>query len=491
MEHGILSENDSVLSTENIKVQKDVTIVKILANHFRIIQDAVIDAQGKTSKVFKRRDVRLALANIDKAVSSRFGLTIRTVLSKYISMSVQTTTPGVDNILAGNVSQKYADVTATLKDKQASKDKINADNIDSASVRWLDTLKVAKQSVDAIDKKLETGNIVIDLENAKVHGYPDSAITIIYTNPVALFGLYKLSVNEVVAAYIHEIGHAFTHLEYSHRSVRQTSMLIESIIAEANKGKSPLDAIKLSYKKTFDDNKLDDANNIVSAVVGLTSVYVSPSDNFGNNTYSNKDSERLADQFAVRFGIGTDLSSALAKAYNHNDSSGSVAIYSYGGFLLKMYLASVLLTICIPPIGLLFLGVTVGFSAFLVTYIVMAYVLYVVFSMLTAMFERGIDTNNKYDNPKRRLLRIKNELVRQLRADNVSKDVTAGIMASVTTILGLLNNLDDKDESFMHTVVSTFFSYGNDQNSMRDLDNMTEDLMNNDIHVMANKIKNI
>jgi len=491
MEYGLLHNQESVLSTENIQVQKDTNITKILSNHFSVIGDAVADVKGVVKKTNKRRDVRIALANIDKAISNRFGFTVKTVLSETVSLAVQTVSPKVTNILADNVKNKYDDISESLKEEGDNTSKVKYSDIDTRTASWVDSLVVYKQSIDAMDKQLQTGSIVVDLENAKMHGYPSDAIVMIYINPSSLFHTYKLSSNEVAAAYLHEVGHAFTHLEYSHRTIKQTSMLIESIISEANKGKSPLDAVKLSYKNTFEDDSLDDAKNMVSVAVGVTSRYLSTDDDFGGNTYSSKDSERLADQFATRFGVGDDLASALGKLHTINDNVGIREVQDLGVFLIKGFVVAGFVGIFSSSIGIM-IGLSLAFmTAYIVGLVIMGFAIYVLYNLISGLLSKGIDSKFPYDNPKRRITRIKNELVRQLRTEKVSKDVTSAMLASIDTMLVILNKLDDKDENFIFSAIGTFFSYTRSQTSMREFDNLTEDLINNDLHVISNKIKTI
>jgi len=491
MERGLLHNKESVLSTENIQFQKDTNITKILSSHFGVIGDAVADVNGVVKKTNKRRDVRIALANIDKAITTRFGFTVKTVLSETVSLAVQTVSPKVTNILAGNVKHKYDDISESLKEQGAATSKVKYRDIDTRTASWVESLIVYKQSIDAMDKQLQTGSIVVDLANAKIHGYPSDAIVMIYINPASLFHTYKLNSNEVAAAYLHEIGHAFTHLEYSHRTIKQTSVLIESIISETNRGKSPLDAIKLSYKSTFEDDSLDDAKNMVSVAVGVTSKYLSADDNFGSNTYSSRDSERLADQFATRFGVGDELARALGKLYASNDNIGISEVQDLGVFLIKGFVVAGFIGIFSSSIGIM-IGLSLVFmTAYIISLVIVGFTMYVLYNLITGLLSKGIDNTFPYDNPKRRVTRIKNELVRQLRTEKVSKDVTSAMLASIDTLLIILNKLDDKDENFIFSAIGTFFSYSRDQTKMREFDNLTEDLINNDLHIISNKIKTI
>jgi len=267
-------------------------------------------------------------------------------------------------------------------------------------------------------------------------------------------------------------------------------VLIESILDEVGRSKGPLDAIKLGYQKTFDDGKLDDTTNVVSAAVGVTDKYLDELRDHGGNTYGRKDSERLADQFVARFGEGVALVSALDKLNEIKYQPVRVRVISTGLVMLQIYVIGLVVGILLPGLGITVASIVTIMATQLIWYAILGYIVYSLFTMVSAIFDRGINTEFPYDSPKRRVLRIKNELVRQLRTSDLDKESTTAILASIDTLLLSASSLNDNNETTIYKFIGSFFNYSTDQNQMRDLDNFVNDLMNNDLHTMASKLKN-
>lgn len=487
MREGLLSNGIShTLSTENIQVQKDVSIVNILTGYFGEIVDIVNTNDIKVGRALRRRDIRVLFARIDEAIKTRFGITVKTVEDQHQLLAIQTATALNFNILAGDVVSNYDYVKSVVENEKD----VAIEDVDVKTNKWGQVLKTYKQSIDAIEHKLGSGNITVDLKAAKIYGYPDKSATIILINPISLIKKANFLPTEITAAYLHEIGHAFTHLEYSHRTIRNTSVLIESILDEVGHSKGPLDAIKLGYQKTFDDGKLDNTTNVVSAAVGVTDKYLDELRDYGGSTYGRKDSERIADQFVARFGEGVALVSALDKLRNIRYLPIRESAVNAGLVMLQIYIIGLVISVLLPGLGMFVVGVISAMAANLLAYAILGYIVYSLFTMVSAIFDRGIDTEFPYDSPKRRVLRIKNELVRQLRTSDLDKESTTAILASIDTLLLATSSLNDDNETTIYKFIGSFFNYSTDQNQMRDLDNFVNDLMNNDLHTMASRLKN-
>jgi len=487
MREGLLSTGIShTLSTENIQVQKDVSIVKILTGYFGEIADIVNTNDIKAGRALHRRDIKVLFARIDEAIKTRFGITVKTVEDQNEIIAAQPVTALNYNILAGDVDSNYDYIKSVVEDARD----LAIEDVDVETANWGQVLKNYTQSIDAVERKLGSGNITVDLKAAKIYGYPDKCATIILVNPVALIKQANFLPIEMTAVYLHEIGHAFTHLEYSHRTIRNTSVLIESILDEVSRSKGPLDAIKLGYQKTFDDGKLDDTTNVVSAAVGVTDKYLDEMRDHGGNTYGRKDSERIADQFVARFGEGVAVISGLDKLnkmeYRPTRESSGIT----GSGMLMVFIIGLVIRVLLPGFAVLIASLVVTIAVNVIAYAILAYIIHSLYKLVCAIADKGLNTEYPYDSPKRRVLRIKNELVRQLRTSDLDKESTTAILASVDTLLVAAGSVNDHDEPMIHRFVSKFFNYSTDQHQMRDLDNFVNDLMNNDLHTMASKLKN-
>ena len=492
MNYGLLNMTEgTTLSTENISVQKNDPVVKFLNDRFGVVRDAIKDNKLARGVTFKSREVRIAFAEIDKMNYERFGIYTKTIESRSHVMAVQTTAPKASNVLAGNITKNYADIKKALVMNGADESEVSRAKLSTSNPNWVDVCKTYLQSIRAVDKQLETDGMAVDLKKAKIYGYPKDATVVIMVNPHKLIARYDLTPDEVTAAYLHEIGHAFTHIEYSYRTIRQTSDMIESIISEVDKNKPPLAAIKLSYAKVFKNDKLDDSTNAVSAAVGVTNAYIEDLHMLGDNTNTLKDSERLADQFAVRFGMGPQLSTALDKMGEGALRAIGMAVGSFLQIMIAIFIISCLIGIFVPIIMALGTFTVAIASIYLLSTVAGSFAVYSLGSMFMALFNRGIDTAVAHDVPLRRIYKMKNELVRQLRTSHLDKSETSAILSAVDVLLMTAKNASGEDDDFFHRVAGVFFSYSDQQKEMRYLDYAIEDLMNNNIHLMANKLKTV
>jgi len=478
------------LSTENIGFQKDVTIIDILTKQFEGIISAISDNDLEAGKAFRNRAVRTAYAVIDSALSKRFGMNFRSVEDLQNVLGIQTTPPKAFNVLSGDVINNYKYINQFIT---KSKNNIESEDIDVKKANWTKILKVYLQSINAVDKALQTNGITVDLANAKVYGYPTEATVVILTNPVKLIKKAELNAAELTAAYLHEVGHAFSHLEYSYRTIQNTTMLIESLLDEVRKDTPTLEAIKLSYAKTFDDDKISKSTSVVTAAVGVTSKYFDDVKSFGGNTYASKDSERVADQFAARFGLGAELMSGVDKIHTNLkiDLNLVNAIGTGAGVIFVTYVASLIIGVFLPAIGLGLGTLMAAVAGGALYFIIMTFIVYVLLNTVAAVLSRGINTEIPYDSSARRILRIKNELVRQLRTMDLDKQATKAILLNIDTLAAAASVANADNENGIYRLVGKLFKYSDDQNEMRSLDDAVNDLMNNDLHVAATKIAQI
>jgi len=487
MNTGLL--DTGTLSTENIMYQKDDAIVATIKHHMTTISRVSEEVGDRPTKLSRRRDVRVALGALDEACSKRFGFKIKTSLVTWTLAATQTVAPKTLNVLSGDIAAKYKRMRDALDDVKKSEPPKNAD-ADGTVVSYIDILKTNIDAIDAVEDKLQTANITVDLEKARVYGFPTNATCMVMLNPTDMVHKYGLTVEEMTAMYLHEVGHIFTHLEYSHRTVRQTSEFLDSLVKDLNKNMSPVKALKLSYKKVFDDDKLDDADGVVSVAVGVASRYLDNA-NYGGNTYSNKDSERLADQFSARFGMGGYISSGLDKVFSHNSDGIKTLGKSFATAAVTILVIGVILYIMAQFIAL-FLTFIVGAITALALYIaITGFLAYGLFSMVSGIADRGIDATYPYDSPKRRIQRLRTEIIRQLRQENVDKDERDGMVEAIDTMSEVMTKHHANDENAIYRAVGVFFSYRDEQLSMREIDNRVSDLINNDVHVTAEKIKSL
>jgi len=487
MNKGLL--DSGTLSTENIRYQKNDAIVTVIREHMSTLARVAEEVGDKPTKMARRRDARVALGALDAACSKRFGFKVKTSMVSWTLAATQSVAPKTLNALSGDIAKKYKRMKEVIDDLK-DQDKPKAADADSAVSSYIDILKTNVASIDAVEDKLQTGNITVDLEKARVYGFPDNATCMVMINPIDMVHKYNLTVDEMTAMYLHEVGHIFTHLEYSHRTIRQTSEFLDSIAKDLDKNISPIKAVKLSYKKVFDDDKLDDADGVVSLAVGVVSRYLDNA-NYGGNTYNNKDSERLADQFSARFGMGGFISSGLDKVFSKDGDSGTSLTGSFATAAVTVVVIGAILFVFAQLIALFFTFLVGAVALFAMYIAITGFLAYGLFNMVSGVADRGIDASYPYDSPKRRIQRLRTEIVRQLRQERVSKDERDGMVSALDTMSEAMTRHDANDENAIYRAVGVFFSYRDEQLSMRDIDNRVSDLLNNEVHVTAEKIKSL
>ena len=120
-----------------------------------------------------------------------------------------------------------------------------------------------------------------------------------------------------------------------------TDTILENI---STKNRSPKEAIKIAYERATGEkiNSKDlEGINPISTVIYLTEKFTRYIT--GHNVHSYTDSEQLADQFAVRFGQGNYLASALAKFGKDVEmvfGAGGIHSVNVGGNSVAMLLTS-------------------------------------------------------------------------------------------------------------------------------------------------------
>jgi len=494
MKYGVLDNLiDNTITREAISVQKDVTIVSTLTGYFEEIIEVIRSNNITKGKVSRNRSIRIAMAKIDNAIKDRFGITVKTVESDNTILSVQTTPPKALNVLAGNVNTSYNQIKDSINYIQGkdSDSDIHSDDIDTQSYKWVDIMKMYLKSVDEVSRAVGANEITVDLVNAKIYGYPDKAAVIILINPIKLFVDIGLSSSEVSASYLHEVGHAFTHIEYSYRAIRNTTTLIDSVIAEVGRNKKPLDAIKLSYIATFGDDSISKTTTIPSAVTVVVNNYIKQANEMGGSAYGNKDSERLADQFVNRLGGGESLATALGALYEHGYKSDIRELKDLGVTTAWLFTLSAVIGAFTPALGMIAAAATGIAILGIVMSIIVGMLIFIIIDIISAFLDRGIDKGNPYDAPERRLKRIRNDLVRQLRTTDMSKDTIKALLGSIDVIESISKHADKERQDIIYRTVGKMFDYNKKQTSIADIDDYIEDLMNNELHIAANKLKTL
>lgn len=481
------------ISNEMIAYQKNDYVVTALTEQFTKLVDAMRQLNlTKNIDIFRAKETANILKTIDGIVLERFGIHIRHIPIKDSGYCVFVTFPKTYSVLSRDTADTYEQVLSLLRNyngnmynhvETVDDIKINEDtDIDSY---YLQIYKNFANNIDKMDKYLRSHKVKIDLQNAKIYNLPTDIGLTVGADFNILVNKALLSPKELTAVFLHEIGHAFTHIEYLYRSTHNTSVLLDTLIDTIrNKNKPVKESLLLAYKAADDSVDLDKLKDkdTLSVSIAVFDAFVKKNTWIGDTRYSSIDSEQLADNFSGRFGLGPELATALDKC-----------IQNYVKLARISYLGYSVLTIVITGALLAFLLVT-GLGSILSFIAIPALIaflncLYIVYHIIFGINYGGITFENTYDDDRQRFARIKYEMIRILRSNDLPKDVIETNIAAIENIDRIMEKSPKPNAGVIDFIYRNLFSKGRRLAEFRDIEQLTEKLMENDLHVAGNKLK--
>lgn len=218
------------------------------------------------------------------------------------------------------------------------------------------------------DKILKNANGVkgtVNRERATVGGLFSMYESKLFLNFTHLFRLFNMSVPEVVAVMLHELGHAFYMCEYSDR-LETSNQVLQNVAQELGKKKSKANRTyvyrelsSVNSKVTAEEvDKLIDSNSIIAGVIWFRTIIGTVQDQTSNSKYSQSSSEQLADNFAARFKYNRQLITGLDKlhrVYGSIDKEPQwfpmMRLLEVIGFLVQVVATLVIIPI-MPPLAI-------------------------------------------------------------------------------------------------------------------------------------------
>jgi len=474
------------LSTEIIAVQPNDYAIPIITDIFQRIIDADRNYEPKDSRAFfTKKQFKNLYKELDKAIEDRFGFKVKHISAIGCGYAVMTNPPNNNNVLNREFINQYPEIATALEYDDTKAENIkNPEDIND----YNDVVNIYsnwKKSIDSLEDKLNSSGVVIDLQKARITGLPKEYYIFLLSDPKVLINKGELTAIELTAVLMHEIGHIFTHLEYSYRTVENTSVLIDTMHENiVKKGKGYKESITLTYKELGGKEDLSKVNTVTATIKTLNRYNKnSLSMDEGNHSYT--DSEQLADQFAGRFGLSNDLASGLDKVMNKTQ----LKIYSME-FMSKAFVTMGILFIY----GILITGTMLG-GFLMISYVAIYVIAFTIaFKLTSSVFTMG-HTNDEdtYDGNKRRYQRMRNELVRQLRTIDIDKKLVKTILGEIDSIDKVIGKTPDDSNSLnivdkMFRMLSSTAQAGV---NLKEMEQLIEDLQENDLHVGSNKLKTL
>jgi hypothetical protein len=338
----------------------------------------------------------------------------------------------------------------------------------------------AKASFDSLS--LVEGSV--NRAQAKVTGdYGKLEFTLHLPRPKTAMGL-RVTVREYVAFILHEIGHAFNFIEFLGSNFVGNYILSD---AAARLSGVQGDVDKHKILRTLEDSgaiEIDDVDAIVNSASG-DEVYVLLLNNhfrklrnlLGEDIYSVRGCEALADQFAGRMGYGRDLATVVGKL-----QAMSVDGYTNTSRVLMM-LVKVLKSIR-TVLAVLSGGVVVaGISVVMLTAMSLGMtIIGVAFYMLINPLE------DEYDKPVRRLEVIRNEMVKRLKEVDLDRDERKLLVEEIDTVTKIIKSRNESTLTLAQNIATLLRPKFNKQRSSIKLQQQLEDLLATHLYVDAERL---
>jgi hypothetical protein len=289
---------------------------------------------------------------------------------------------------------------------------------------------------------------------------------------------FDATIGEVTAIVLHEIGHAYQAYSLLGGYLYISYLLNEGvgIFLGTKPNKYKIEILSNAYWEKLDP---DLAKTLMSDPTGesfrravLTDMKRNPRNHLstGFNPGSNKRSEQSADHFAVVNGFGREKAMVLAKIDKHYGAGSYTR--KRGAFIVAEVMKLFVVTTSV-----------VAIPFFAITWpLLMLYV-----TVTPGLFNLGADV---YDNPTERIQKIRRELIQQLKQQDLSTFERRSLTDDIDAIDIVLKGYNDY-RTTVEVLAQFFFSSSRRGADLLRAEQQLERLMNNDIHLIAAKMKNL
>jgi hypothetical protein len=307
----------------------------------------------------------------------------------------------------------------------------------------------------------------IDLKNARVGGYLSELKHFIIIDFFFLKNNFDISPRELTAIILHELGHAFTGLEYHHK-LETTNSTIADILDNLNNNKpdKAMYIFKKNFtKKEFQDIAVNTKEEIHDFYGKLALAYLEElKTQMINSKYDETNFENLADSFASRFNLYKDLVSGLNKLNSKAGVTMENTVTSYAILYFIQILMFGLMLVFITPIGA------------------------IIFALLFITMYKSNASILVYDKPVDRYNRIKNSLINNLKNINMSEDLIKDLLDQYIFIDEIIQKTGYFEGVYKH-IADLVFTSNRNSNYYIKLQQQIENGLNNMLFVSAAKVK--
>lgn len=358
--------------------------------------------------------------------------------------------------------------------------------------------RMKSRNADIVDVYEDSVIGTINLKTAKLSGDIANLKVSICFNLSIFLNYFNVNGSEFAALLLHEVGHLFSQLEQAYK-ITVVNNLISDIANDKNIKDSP-DKVRLVLVKsiqTLDKNYVDNNSSMPVLTVSLFRKLVKSS-RMANYSFSlNQEEEKLADLFAVRFGLGLEIASFLKQFEKYEYTT----MVKYNSIFLDVdmtsYYVSIIRNIFLILSGLITLGLIFGVVAIstfapIVAFIYITTVIMIVDSIFA---DKSINVKDVHPNTAERIEQVKKEYIRQLKVldkdlDNSEHKVLIEAIDKLeemykSSLNKSLTNAKDM-ESKIHSLLDSGYYKRLDETQ---IEKILENLSNSDIYTDSAKLK--
>lgn len=420
------------------------------------------------------RNKKANISDIDKLVKKRLGFTIKTqIYDTDVSLNVGTWVPTL------------SETSPLYRHYQNFLEKVYFAKQYEESIETLKNIQDRGNLTGAFTLKDKT-KTVIDLTNAKIHGFlSDASVSELIIDKPVMYLTKFLTNEELAAVILHELGHTFTYFEYIDRNYTTNQVLFTAFktytLAQDERQKEyclSLTADKLDIVIDSKELSKSDANVALTTIV--MSLKNKRNSELGSDEYDYTASEQLADQFAVRFGTGQHLATALNKLFERGENFFTTERRPFVQDFTRISLITV--SSGLTYLACLFVK-TSTIASFLVPWLFFGTIIICASTLLIGKFSRN------YDNDLVRFKRIKEDMISHLKLPNISDNVKKSILEQIKKVDSIIATYSKNKGVFRYIYeIMNFtddkYSVSN-RNAQMKLQRKLEEFSSNDLFVHA------
>jgi hypothetical protein len=348
---------------------------------------------------------------------------------------------------------------------------------------WGDFLS-AKDGMKMIEHAGENNMSVgiVDLKRSRLSGDFSKYEVVINVDLMFFRGRF-MSASECAAVILHEIGHWFTYCELMDRVITGNMLLegLNRVLAGGDASEKEIAIKKVADIVEMDDLVFQDLQKSTSdkavITVFITHVGKKAASREGHSFYDSNTWEMLSDQFAARHGAGRHVVTALDKVFSRFGSrqrDGSF-LYYFGEI---MKLSSGLFFIATAAISLVNI------------HVVLASILLLGYSYFAITLAYQEDGTPVYDKPKDRFLRVRRQLIEQVKNTNLSIEVVKSLAEDVKVIDEVISDYTER-ANWLESIDNFLFKSSRRRRDNTNLQRDIEKLAMNDLFLSAATLRTI